>query len=82
MTHRSAGGGGGGIRTPGTLARTTVFKTVAFVRSATPPVALAAQAACGEYTNESLYKRSADRSDTEAFSRKRPAAGGRSHVSL
>ena len=34
-----AGGGGGGIRTPGTLARTTVFKTAAFNRSATPPIA-------------------------------------------
>ena len=30
-------GGGGGIRTPGTLARSTVFKTAAFNHSATPP---------------------------------------------
>ena len=30
-------GGGGGIRTPGTLASSTVFKTAAFNRSATPP---------------------------------------------
>ena|GEM_PF-3443673 len=30
--------GGGGIRTPETLPRLTVFKTVAFSRSATPPV--------------------------------------------
>ena len=29
--------GGGGIRTPGTVSRTTVFKTVAFSHSATPP---------------------------------------------
>ena len=29
--------GGGGIRTPGTLSRPTVFKTVAFSHSATPP---------------------------------------------
>ena len=29
--------GGGGIRTPEALARLTVFKTVAFSRSATPP---------------------------------------------
>ena len=29
--------GGGGIRTPETFARLTVFKTVAFSRSATPP---------------------------------------------
>ena len=31
-------GGGGGIRTPGTLACSTVFKTVAFDHSATPPL--------------------------------------------
>ena len=30
-------GGGGGIRTPGTLSGTAVFKTAAFNRSATPP---------------------------------------------
>ena len=30
-------GGGGGIRTHGTLARTQVFKTCAFNHSATPP---------------------------------------------
>lgn len=30
--------GGGGIRTPGTVARTTVFKTVPFSRSGTPPL--------------------------------------------
>ena len=30
-------GGGGGIRTHGTLARSTVFKTVAIDHSATPP---------------------------------------------
>lgn len=30
--------GGGGIRTPGALSRTTVFKTVPFSRSGTPPV--------------------------------------------
>ena len=30
-------GGGGGIRTHGGLAPSTVFKTVAFNRSATPP---------------------------------------------
>gem|GEM_PF-4258079 len=29
--------GGRGIRTPGTVAGPTVFKTVAFVRSAIPP---------------------------------------------
>ena len=29
--------GGGGIRTPETVTRLTVFKTVAFSRSATPP---------------------------------------------
>ena len=29
--------GGGGIRTPGTVSRTTVFKTVALNHSATPP---------------------------------------------
>ena len=32
------GGGGGGIRTHGTLSRTPVFKTSAFDHSATPPV--------------------------------------------
>ena len=32
--------GGGGIRTPETIARLTVFKTVAFSRSATPPSAV------------------------------------------
>src|SRR6516162_5246180 len=31
------GGGGGGIRTPETLTGLTVFKTVAFNHSATPP---------------------------------------------
>ncbi len=31
-------GGGGGIRTHGTLARTTVFKTAPINRSGTPPV--------------------------------------------
>ena len=31
------GGGGGGIRTHGTLSRTPVFKTGAFDHSATPP---------------------------------------------
>lgn len=30
-------GGGGGIRTHGTLARTTVFKTAPINRSGTPP---------------------------------------------
>jgi hypothetical protein len=30
-------GGGRGIRTPGDLAATTVFKTVAIVHSAIPP---------------------------------------------
>jgi hypothetical protein len=30
-------GGGGGIRTPGAVSRTTVFKTVAIDHSATPP---------------------------------------------
>lgn len=30
-------GGGEGIRTPGTVARTAIFKTAAFDRSATPP---------------------------------------------
>ncbi len=30
-------GGGGGIRTPGTLAGSTVFKTARFDRSRTPP---------------------------------------------
>ena len=30
-------GGGGGIRTHGTLSRSTVFKTVAIDHSATPP---------------------------------------------
>jgi hypothetical protein len=30
-------GGGGGIRTPGALAGTTVFKTAAIDHSATPP---------------------------------------------
>ena len=33
----SAYGGGGGIRTPGAVSRTTVFKTVAIDHSATPP---------------------------------------------
>jgi hypothetical protein len=33
------GGGGGGIRTHGTVSRTTVFKTVALNHSATPPSA-------------------------------------------
>ena len=31
------GGGGGGIRTPGALSGTLVFKTRAFNHSATPP---------------------------------------------
>ena len=30
-------GGGGGIRTPGTLAGTAVFETATFNHSATPP---------------------------------------------
>ncbi len=34
----SVSGGGGGIRTHGTLSRTPVFKTGAFDHSATPPV--------------------------------------------
>ena len=42
MTHSNSiklcGGGGGGIRTHGTLSRTPVFKTGAFDHSATPPV--------------------------------------------
>src|SRR5216683_2617053 len=33
-------GGGGGIRTPGTLSGPTVFKTAGFNRSPTPPVVL------------------------------------------
>lgn len=33
-------GGGAGIRTLGTLARTTVFETAPFDRSGTPPSAL------------------------------------------
>ncbi len=37
VANRSAGNGGGGIRTPETVTRLTVFKTVAFSRSATPP---------------------------------------------
>ncbi len=36
-------GGGGGIRTHGTLARTTVFETAPFDHSGTPPI----QANCG-----------------------------------
>src|ERR1700689_3042272 len=35
------GGGGEGIRTPGSLARTAVFKTAAIDHSATPPGATA-----------------------------------------
>ncbi len=35
--HTVKTNGGGGIRTPETLSRLTVFKTVAFSRSATPP---------------------------------------------
>jgi hypothetical protein len=34
----SKNGGGGEIRTHGRVAPTTIFKTVAFNRSATPPV--------------------------------------------
>jgi hypothetical protein len=37
QTKSTESGGGGGIRTPGGLAPTTVFKTVALNRSATPP---------------------------------------------
>ena len=37
--------GGGGIRTPETLSRLTVFKTVAFSRSATPPAGRASRSA-------------------------------------
>ena len=37
-------GGGGGIRTPETLAGLTVFKTGAFNHSATPPVVIVAHA--------------------------------------
>ena len=35
---RAKAGGGGGIRTPGTVPRTAVFKTAALNRSATPPL--------------------------------------------
>src|SRR5688500_1382074 len=35
--HATGCGGGGGIRTHGGLAPTAVFKTAAFVHSATPP---------------------------------------------
>jgi hypothetical protein len=35
-------GGGGGIRTPETLASLTVFKTAAFNHSATPPILILA----------------------------------------
>ena len=37
---RDLNGGGGGIRTHGTLARTTVFKTAPINRSGTPPVCI------------------------------------------
>ena len=37
MIAAAYAGGGGGIRTPGTLASSTVFKTAAFNHSATPP---------------------------------------------
>ena len=37
LTEIGVGGGGGGIRTHGTLSRTPVFKTGAFDHSATPP---------------------------------------------
>ena len=37
LTETGVGGGGGGIRTHGTLSRTPVFKTGAFDHSATPP---------------------------------------------
>lgn len=37
MTQNCATGGGGGIRTPGRLAPSAVFKTAAINRSATPP---------------------------------------------
>jgi hypothetical protein len=37
VMHRTVHGGGGGIRTHGTVAGTTVFKTVSFDHSDTPP---------------------------------------------
>jgi hypothetical protein len=40
ITLARGGGGGRGIRTPGRLAPTTVFKTVAINRSAIPPTCL------------------------------------------
>ena len=41
MPLKKLSGGGGGIRTHGTVARTAVFKTAALNHSATPPVLLA-----------------------------------------
>ena len=38
LNYNKLGGGGGEIRTHGRVAPTTIFKTVAFNRSATPPV--------------------------------------------
>ena len=40
LTTMWYGGGGTGIRTLGTLSRTSVFKTGAFDHSATPPTSL------------------------------------------
>ena len=45
-------GGGGGIRTHGTLSRTPVFKTGAFDHSATPPGGPFAQRYCGMCDSE------------------------------
>ena len=42
-----ASGGGGGIRTHGGVAPTTVFETAPFDRSGTPPAAAASKAATG-----------------------------------
>src|SRR5690348_5020259 len=43
--YTAASGGGGGIRTPGTLSGTTVFKTAGFNRSPTPPFLILAYSA-------------------------------------
>jgi hypothetical protein len=42
MKSKETGGGGGEIRTHGRVTPTTIFKTVALNRSATPPLNLKA----------------------------------------
>ena len=62
MITRKSSGGGGGIRTHGTLTRTPVFKTGAFDRSATPP-------ACEPRTHARLILKDEPERNTSAVTR-------------